>query len=141
MAGNGGTRACAGCEAGLPLYSVAVTALSEILFAPSLFEQKPEIQARARSVLFSCVFPSPSSRIFTPKKRSAEAVGPLVLREVQMLCLCRHLWLCPDKAHILVLFPVMAIPDLVLGCGIEWEGPEHLMGLGWCVQGGGHRNS
>ena len=41
VAGDGRARACIGCEAGLPLCSVASTALSGLELAPMLLEQKP----------------------------------------------------------------------------------------------------
>ena len=41
VAGVEGTRVCAGCEAELPLWSLAISALSRAGSAPKLLEQKP----------------------------------------------------------------------------------------------------
>ena len=40
VAGDGGARACTGCEVGLPLCSLAVATLSGVESAPTLLERK-----------------------------------------------------------------------------------------------------
>lgn len=32
-----------------------------------------------------------------------------------------------DTTHIHIFFPVVVTTDLLLGCGIEWAGPEHVL--------------
>ena len=52
VTGAGGARACARCEVGLPLCSVAVTTLSGVGSAPSCWSGSPEGQPQAGFVLF-----------------------------------------------------------------------------------------
>ena len=35
---------------------------------------------------------------------------------------CRHGRFCLEAAKCHISFPVVFIPDLVLGCGVEWAG-------------------
>ena len=53
-----------------------------------------------------------------------------------MCCLCRHLRLCSDAAQDSIFPPLVVIPNLVQGCGMEWVRLELLLscdcGSGLC---------
>ena len=40
----------------------------------------------------------------------------------------RHLWFCPEATQDLVLFSVVFVSDLVLGCAVKWAGSGD-----WCI--------
>lgn len=80
-----------------------------------------------------CVFPSFCIGAVAPKEGIAGASGALVLTEV-----CAGV--CPSAgcSPVSRLFPVVAVRDLVQGCGVEWVG-EQISSAGsggsWCAVG------
>ena len=112
-------RACAGCEAGLPLCSVAVAALWGVGSALKLLQWMPWGLGSSRLCSFKCVFfllptlgPFPQRGECWSKWSSCAYRGPI--------CdLCGHPWLCSDTAQILIFSPVVVFSDLVQSCGME----------------------
>lgn len=111
MAGDG--RACIGCEAGFPLYSMASTSCQGWSLLPSCWSRSPESWAWAGSVPSkSMFFFSPHTGNFAPKEDSAQPSGTWCAFRDTVLCLCRHLQLYSDVAQSCLL--VVTASDLAL---------------------------
>ena len=85
-AGNGGTRACAVCEVGLPFFSVAITALSGAGSDLKLLEGSPEGQPLAASVPLKCVpFLLLIPGLLSQRRGVLYQMGPLCLQRSNVL--------------------------------------------------------
>ena len=95
--GAGGARTGAGCEAGPPLCSVAITALSGAGSDAKLLRQKPGgLSSSWFCSLYVCTFPYPSTGTLAPERSRAEARGARAMlvggRDPScLLCWCQQL--------------------------------------------------
>lgn len=118
MAGDGRSRAHAGCEKGhLPAQWPSAPCGQGWDLLPSCWSRSPESQPGAGSTPLSvCVFSSPHTRIFAPKEGRAEASGAHVLTESHVLPVLRvhgstQMW------PVVVFLPWSRLLSAALWCG------------------------
>ena len=125
------TRACTGCQAGPPLCSTAVTALSGGRVC-SLGVGVEALKVRFDKALLPLSVCSVRREVRGGALRPAWSQHPTH-------CLCRHPRSCPEAGQGCAPLSVVFVADLVLGCSVELAGAgagaQRLQELNcWCCR-------
>ena len=97
-------------EAGLPICSMAITALSGVRFVPKLLEQKPWMSDSSGCFPCNCVFLLLPTLGLLPQREGVLKPVALVCLQRSDFCQCRSLWFHSDAAHDCVFPPCCGCP-------------------------------